>query len=75
MSEPDEEFVHSSPFLDERDRAIRLDYAKQNGAWAARGARAERRRCTRRVLAGAGHVWLMNVLIQTRQCLAQIGGA
>lgn len=74
MSEPDEEFVHSPPFLEKRHRAIGLDYAKQNGARAASGTGAERRRRTRRVFAGAGHVWLMNVLFQTRQRLAQIGG-
>lgn len=74
MSEPDEEFVHSSPFLEKRHRAIGLDYAKQNGARAAGGTGAERRRRTRRVFAGASHVWLMNVLFQTRQRLAQIGG-
>lgn len=74
MGELDEKFVDSPPFLEKRDRAICLDYAKQNGAWAARGTRAERRRCTRRVFAGAGHVWLMNVLFQSRQRLAQIGG-
>jgi len=72
MGELDEKFVDALPFREERDRAICLDYAKQNGARAARGTGAKRRRRTRRVFGGAGHVWLMDVLFQARQRLAQI---